>query len=154
MRCSSILAIVLLLVLSAFTQAKREEPDIQGQGGREVFATLVNYFEALRTQSPELLDRVIAEELVVTRHDGTIYERREALELIKNKSPWRIVSTKNENVRVRAYGKAAFATGLLQISEVSGEKNRSTATRFTAVFVKKANRWRLCALQAALVSEQ
>lgn len=142
-------ALLLILVASGISQTTAESTGVSTQSGKEVFATITRWADAVRDRDMKALDNLFEEDLIVTAFDGSTRGKKEELEILKPNADVKTVSIKNEDVKVRVFGSTAIATALTKMHFVIGEKDVHTTFRYTAVFVKKDGRWQLAALQTA-----
>ncbi len=147
----TILGITLLMMLSicGLAQTQPATTDINNKDGREIFAVITKWADAVRDRDTKALDNLFEEDLIITTADGRTRGKKEELEILKPNPAIRTVSIKNEDVKVRVFGNAAVATGLNKMHLVNAGKDVKTAFRYTAVFVKLEGRWQLVALQTA-----
>jgi len=148
--------IVGFLIITAFAMTGFSQTETESAGtrdGREVFAVITKWADAVRSRDMKTLDSLFAEDLIITNFDGTTRGKKEELEILKPDAKVKTISIKNDDVKVRVFGTAAVATALTKMHFVINGKDVHTAFRYTAVFVKQDGRWQLVALQTALASQ-
>ncbi|CAN5457166.1 hypothetical protein BH18ACI3_BH18ACI3_06800 [soil metagenome] len=149
--------IIIMLFISLNTvgaQTAIDNPKPKTEEGREVFAVITKWADAVRSRDMKALDSLFEEGLIITTADGKTRGKKEELELLKPNPEIRTVSIRNEDVKVRVFGEAAVATGLNKMQLVNAGKDVNLAFRYTAVFVKKEGRWQLAALHTARMQPQ
>ena len=149
--------IVGFLIITAFAMTGFSQTETESAGtrdGREVFAVITKWADAVRSRDMKTLDSLFAEDLIITNFDGTTRGKKEELEILKPDAKVKTISIKNDDVKVRVFGTAAVATALTKMHFVINEKDVHTAFRYTAVFVKQDGRWQLAALHTARMQPQ
>ncbi|MDQ3219373.1 MAG: nuclear transport factor 2 family protein [Acidobacteriota bacterium] len=144
------------LIITAFAMTGFSQTETESAGtrdGREVFAMITKWADAVRSRDMKTLNSLFAEDLIITNFDGTTRGKKEELEILKPDAKVKTVSIKNDDVKVRVFGTAAVATALTKMHFVINEKDVHTAFRYTAVFVKQDGRWQLVALQTVRASQ-
>lgn len=129
--------------------SQTETENARTKAGREVFAVVTKWADAVRSRDLKALDNLFEENLIVTTFDGKTHGKKEELEALKPNAAVKTVSIKNEDMKVRVFGIAAVVTALTKMHFVISEKDVYTDFRYTAVFVKQDGRWQLAALQTA-----
>lgn len=136
--------VVLGFVVSVQAQAVTAE---QRKSAGEVMATLAVWADAVRDRDTKALEQIFADDMVVTAFDGSVRGKKEELEVLKPNPNLRTTSVANEDVGLKIFGDVAVVTALTKMEFVGGEKTSQMAMRYTAVFVKRDNRWQIVALQ-------
>jgi ketosteroid isomerase-like protein len=144
-----LISLSLLLSGVALAQAVGGQDDSKTREGREVFAAVTRWADAVRGRDRKALDEIFAEELIVTAIDGTTRGKSDEIGILTSGST-QISSVNNEDLKVRVFGRAALVTGSVKLVFVDGDNERSLALRYTAVFVKENGMWRLAAVQSVL----
>ena len=117
------------------------------QGETEVMATIARWADAVRDRDQKALDQLFEDEMIVTAFDGTMRGKQAELDVLKPDANVRTLTVTNEDIRIRRFEKTAIATATTRMEFLISEKPVKTAFRYTAVFVKKENRWQIVALQ-------
>ncbi|MCA1566047.1 MAG: nuclear transport factor 2 family protein [Acidobacteria bacterium] len=107
--------------------------------------------EALTRRDGTALDRLMAEDYVLTTVRGEVVNKARVLEEIKSANV--TAKVQNTDTAVRLYGDAAVVTGLVLISGRFNEQDVSTQSRYMKVYVKRRGRWQVVAAQATLVAQ-
>jgi len=145
----------LLAAVFAFcdpAHAQVVTPEQQKSAG-EVMAAITAWADAVRDRDMKALDRLFADDLVITTYDGGTRGKKEELEVLKPDPNVRTVSVANEDVAVKLFGDVSVVTALAKMQFVLKAKDTAVALRYTAVFVKRDGRWQLVALQSASVPQ-
>jgi len=142
--------LLLCFTISAFPQ-KADQSD--KKSGNEVLATIAKWADAVRDRDMKALDNIFAEDLIITTYDGQTRGKKEELEVLKPNADVKTVSVINEDVQIRLHGVAAVVTALTKMRFIIAGKETPVTMRYTAVFVKKDNKWQMVALQTARVSQ-
>ncbi len=88
----------------------------------------------------EGLDRILADDWLLTHSDGQVQDKRGYLEELRTRTR-RNQAIANEGVRLRRYGDTAVVTGTSVQSAVSNGQPWQGRFRFTRVWVKRDGRW-------------
>ena len=149
-----VFAVVLTALLAAvgFSQTVAKDVPVT-QEGREVFATLTRWADAVRDRDTTALERLFAEELIITTYDGQVRGKAEELEALKPNPNRTTVSIVNEDVKVTFYGTSAVVTALMKIHSRADERDVRSAFRYTAVLINREGRWQIAALQSIRAPE-
>lgn len=142
------LFLTAVLAIPCLSQTVAEDVQVTKEG-REVFATIAKWADAVKNRNAKELDSLFEENLIITTADGQTRGKKEELEILKPNPEMRTVSVKNDDVKVRIFGQTAVATGLNRMHFVNAGKDVRIAFRYTAVFVNKDGRWQLVALHTA-----
>lgn len=88
------------------------------------------------------LDRLYADDFIGIGPSGTVRTKKEVLsDFTSGKLKFRSITT--DDVRIRVYGNAAVETGLSTMKGQDAEKVVPEENRFTRVWIKQGDRWRL-----------
>lgn len=106
--------------------------------------------EALTRRDVAMLDRLMAEDYVLTTVSGEVVNKARVLAEVKssNATP----EVRNTDVTVRVYGDVAVVTGLVLIFGRFNNQDVRTQSRYMKVYVKRKGQWRVVAAQATLVT--
>jgi ketosteroid isomerase-like protein len=107
--------------------------------------------EALTGRDVAILDRLMADDYVLTTVSGEVVNKARVLAEVKSANA--TADVRNTEVAVRVYGDVAIVTGLVLISGKFNEKDVSTRSRYIKVYVKRQGHWRVVAAQATLVAQ-
>ena len=96
------------------------------------------------------LERLWADDLVVTVPNMPVMDKTESLEFVRSgKMKFRIYKT--SDIRIRVYGNAAVVTGQLERTRSANSGEFEDDWRFTKVYVRRAGRWQVVAWQGSPV---
>ena len=143
----------VFLFCTCFSQTVAEGVPVTKEG-HEVFATITKWADAVKSRDAAALDKIFAQDMIVTTGEGTTRGKKEELDVLKPNADIKTVSIKNEDIKVRFFGNAAVVTALTKMHFVIREKDVHSAFRYTAVFVKEDGRWQIYALQTARALQQ
>jgi uncharacterized protein (TIGR02246 family) len=107
--------------------------------------------EALTQRDMAMLDRLMADDYVLTTVSGEVVNKARVLKEVKSTNA--TAEVHNTDVAVRVYGEVAIVTGLVLISGRFNDKEISTRSRYLKVYVKREGQWRVVAAQATLVTQ-
>jgi uncharacterized protein (TIGR02246 family) len=142
--------VVLGFVFNAQAQTVTAE---QRKSAGEVMAALVVWADAVRDRDAKRLDLLFAEDAVITTYDGKVRGKNEELDVLRPDPAVRTVSVVNDDVGIKIFGDVAVVTALTKMDFIANEKGSSVSLRYTAVFVKRDERWQIVALQTARAPE-
>jgi ketosteroid isomerase-like protein len=108
--------------------------------------------EALTRRDVAMLDRLMADDYVLTTVSGEVVNKARVLAEVKSVNA--TADVRNTEVAVRVYGDVAIVTGLVLISGKFNDKDVSTRSRYIKVYVKRERQWRVVAAQATLIAQQ
>lgn len=146
--------VVLVLSLSVLSFAKSDKK-AKGNGGVE------DQIEQLEKQRAEAvvkgdtaaLDKMTADDYVLTDVNGKTRTKAEMLDAIKN-GGIKLSDNKIEDVKVHVYGNTAVVTGRsTPTGSIDGQDLNGTV-RFTRVYVKRDGRWQSVAFQQTKIASQ
>ena len=107
--------------------------------------------EALTRRDVAILDRLMADEYVLTTVSGEVVNKARVLAEVKSANA--PAEVRNTDVAVRVYRDVAIVTGLVLISGKFNDKDVSTRSRYIKVYVKRQGQWRVVAAQATLIAQ-
>ncbi|HKV35093.1 MAG TPA: nuclear transport factor 2 family protein [Pyrinomonadaceae bacterium] len=139
-------ALLLTITPVAFSQTSKKTE-------RELIEANREYDEALVRGDVTILERLYSEEFVYTTPDGEVRDKAQQLAFMRT-GDLRLESGQSDDVRVRIYGNTAVMTGRFTATGKFRDKSIDIRERYTAVWVKKAGRWRLVAEQGNLIKQQ
>jgi ketosteroid isomerase-like protein/quercetin dioxygenase-like cupin family protein len=115
----------------------------------EIHRLLDELVEAHLRSDAAALDRLRADDYVLTTADGRFLDKAQTV-LVPD--DWALTAYAHEDVRVRVYGDAAVATGVLTVAGTYRGQARDTRSRWTRVFVKQDGRWQVVANQVTHIT--
>jgi ketosteroid isomerase-like protein len=135
--CSTV---ILVGAFAVFPQSKAE---------REVSETVKQWADSIVSRDMDALGRILADDIVITDYNGKVRGKKEELEILKPSPDVKTISVENEDVKIKVHGKTSVVTALTIMLFNIGGRDTAMSMRYTAVFVKRARRWRIIALQTA-----
>ena len=108
--------------------------------------------EALTRRDVAMLDRLMADDYVLTTVGGEVVNKARVLAEVKSANV--TADVRNTEVAVRLYRSVAVVTGTVLISGKFNDKDVSTRSRYIKVYVKRQGQWRVVAAQATLIAQQ
>jgi ketosteroid isomerase-like protein len=131
------------LALAAFHGRAAGEPRAAGATERELRQLDRHWAEFAVRGDLELFDRLTADDHIATHASGKLVTRAEEKAYIR-KSPERLASISTDDVSVRVHGDTAVILGRVTVKSKKGNEARY---RYTTVWLKRNQRWRLIAEQ-------
>lgn len=86
------------------------------------------------------LDRIWADDLVVTVPDMPVMNKEESLAIWRS-GKMKFYSYKTSDLRIRVYGNAAVVTGQLERRRTNNVQEFEDDWRFTKVYVRRGGKW-------------
>ena len=135
--------LVVWILASSFSQmpatSRQESADTKELGRLEKV-----WNEAQLNGNLDALDRLWANDLVVTVPNMPVTDKNESLEFVRSgKLKFQIYRT--SDIRIRVYGDAAVVTGQLERTRASNRGEFEDDWRFTKVYVRRDGRWQVVA---------
>jgi len=107
----------------------------------EELLKLENEFaEAIVSNNPEDIGRLLRDDWVIIGADGEIIDRARFFEVIKSGALTHD-AMESDDFRIRVYGESAVVTAITRTKGKFMEQEFSTQERATDVFVKRDGRW-------------
>lgn len=97
------------------------------------------------------LDRLLVDDWLLTHSDGRVQTKREYLDELATRSR-RNQAIDNEDVAWRSYGETAVVTGVSVQAAVSAGTPWSGRFRFTRVWVREGDAWRMVASHSSRIA--
>lgn len=137
--------VILLAVLAAAAQTSKDE--------KEVLKANKAWAEAQVKGDLEALDKLFAEELIVTSGNGALRDKKGELADAKPNPDFKTYFFNTEDLRIKVYGKTAIVTGHAKWRTSFKGKDSDNERRFTCVYVKRDGRWQMVALQVTRIAK-
>ncbi len=145
--------VVVALVGTVAASVAPSQGHAVGSDVEEQLVALMRQIDrAHQTSDAATLDRIWADDYVLTDYRGTVKERAQALAEWKA-GEHRYGSYVSDDIRVRAYGNAAVVTARVTRASLSDPQNVGQF-RHTRVFVRQHGRWKLVATQVTPIAPQ
>lgn len=142
MRLLSVLLVCLVLAMPRSSWAAEDE----------LLATDASWNTLRLSADVAGLDRLLADDWLLTHSDGKVQARAEYLEELSTRSR-RNQAIGNEDVRLRRYGDTAVVTGTSVQSAVSNGQPWQGRFRFTRVWVQRDGHWVMVASHSSRIPE-
>ena len=118
----------------------------------EIISTEREFFDALLGGSGSRLERVLAEDFqLIDVMTGSVIPRAVLIDLVGS-GQLRFDDVDLIDSRVRSYGDAAIVTGQTRMKGGFGEQTFEASSRYTHVYIREQDRWRLVAAQGTPIA--
>jgi uncharacterized protein (TIGR02246 family) len=150
------LALTLLLAAPFGDSLARQAQQSQlTRAEEEVRALERRWLDAYEQKDPEAMDRIVAEDFIITFPNGGMQTKPQLMAMIK--APRRPSAPRmrfhTEDVRSRAYGETVILIGRV-ITEFEREgKTVREQSRYTDTYVRRDGRWQVVASHLSNVAE-
>jgi len=152
MKAILVIFAVIFAACCAFGQTMNQKAN-RNSGVEQELRSLENQWqEALTRRDVAMLDRLMAEDYVLTTVSGEVVNKARVLAEVKSANT--TADVRNTEVAVRVYGNVAIVTGLVLISGKFNDKDVSTRSRYIKVYVKRQGQWQVVTAQATLIAQQ
>lgn len=148
-----IAGVVITVLPLAARQTRDVKPGQNGNVEQTIRQLDRDWVEAYTRRDTATLDRIYADDLIVTNPDGSVGNKAEELAGIKS-GAFAFQSITNEDVRVRVFGEMAVVTGRSMMKGRYKDQDISGAYRYTDVYLKRKGRWQAVALQITRIAQQ
>ncbi|HKP87786.1 MAG TPA: nuclear transport factor 2 family protein [Blastocatellia bacterium] len=139
------IAIILALSFASVTGASTGAAQT---GDEQTIRQLVReWLDALVKNDLAALDRIIADDYVITTSDGSVLNK--AQDLAPLKAGLKFESATTEDLKVRIYADAAIVTGVGVFKGSFNGRAFSVRERFTDTWLKRGGRWQAVASQSS-----
>ena len=98
-----------------------------------------------------MLDRVLADDWVITETDGSVWTKAQIL-AAKKTGEDRISTEVTDDIKVRVYGNAAVVTGRNTLKGIFKGRDLSGQERWTDTWIMKAGRWQCVATHISKIA--
>jgi uncharacterized protein (TIGR02246 family) len=141
-----LLVIALSVILSSNLALAQAAKPAQNSADEKAVTQLVHeWLDALVKNDLDALDRIIADDYVITNSDGSVLGKQQELEPFK--AGLKFESATVEDLKVRVYGDTAVVTGAGTFKGNFKGRAFAVQERFTDVWVKRDGRWQAVASQ-------
>jgi ketosteroid isomerase-like protein len=141
----------LLLVLFALPAAAQQEPPVKSD--QDILVQLErDWDKAFHAHDVAAIDKILADEFVVTYDDGVRADRKRELELAATFDEHVDSSTMDDFI-VREFGNTAVVWFTLHLVGPVNGKPVEIALQFTDVFVLRAGRWQAVSSQSTRIQQ-
>jgi uncharacterized protein (TIGR02246 family) len=152
----NILALTLLLAASfGSSPARQAQQSKLTRAEEEVRALERRWLDAYEQKDSEAMDRIVAEDFVITFPNGGMQTKPQLMAMIK--APRRASETRmrfhTEDVRSRAYGDTVILIGRVITQYEREGKTVKEQSRYTDTYVRRDGRWQVVASHLSNVPE-
>jgi ketosteroid isomerase-like protein len=151
MKATLVIFAVIFATCCAVGQTMSQEANRNTGVEQELRRLEGQWQEALTRRDVTMLDRLMADDYVLTTVSGEVVNKARVLAEVKSTNA--TADVRNTEVAVRVFGDVAIVTGLVLISGTFNEKDVSTRSRYIKVYVKRQGQWRVVAAQATLIAQ-
>jgi uncharacterized protein (TIGR02246 family) len=150
-----ITAVVIFAGL-AIAQGQKQENKSAGasKAEQQILALNREWADAIARGDMEALDRLFADDMIVTSSSGEVRSKAQEMDDLKPASDITTYFFKTDDVRARVYKDAAVVTGLARWRIKYQGRDIDNQRRYTSVYVKQRGRWRIVAQQLTRPKEQ
>lgn len=149
-----VIAALLITVLSFAARQKREAKQGKNANVEQTIRQLDReWVEAYTRRDTAVLDRIYADDLIVTNPDGSVGNKVDEQAGIKS-GAFVFQSITNEDVTVRVFGEMAVVTGRSMMKGQYKNQDISGGYRYTDVYLLRRGRWQAVALQITRIAQQ
>jgi ketosteroid isomerase-like protein len=139
----------LIFMVSVYAQNRTDSGKLE----KEVLEVDTQRADAYVNGDVATLERILADDVTYVHPTGKVETKAEVIAGFK-KQDRKYKSIKRDDVVVRIYGNTAVVTGRNTISAEYQGKNYDVQNRFTRVYVKQADGWRLVAHHGSNIPQQ
>ncbi len=145
---STLLFTCLLLFLTAISSAFCQKAD------DEVLKTEIRRFEAMTQNDWEVLEEVLAEDLVYTHSNAKVDSKTQYIADLKaGKVKYNTIKPEDVKVRIFNNGSLGIITGKAIVEVTQNEQSTTNNLRYTDVYVKRKGKWQLVSWQSTKIPE-
>jgi uncharacterized protein (TIGR02246 family) len=148
-----IIVAVIAASLLTFGQAIGQRLSRNSTAEQEVRQLENERQEAILRNDVRALDRLMADDYVVTTVGGRVANKSDELALYRSGSR-RTQSWDADDIRVRIYGNVAVVTGQAVVKDTLRGEGRDFQFRFTHVWVRRQGRWQIVARHTTDIARQ
>jgi ketosteroid isomerase-like protein len=139
------------LTLGQPAARQTDRANLQGKVERELVKLEQEWADAVVRGEIAVLDRIEADDLIITDPDGKVSNKAQGLADIKS-GAYKVESIKLDDMKVQAYRGTAVVTGRTTMTGQYKGKDLSGQYRWTDVFVKRQGRWQVVATHASQIA--
>ncbi len=141
--------LVVVLIMLGFSIVAAQTSKAEN----EVLAANKAWADAQVKGDLDALDRILADDLIVTAGNGTTRDKKGELADAKPAPDFKTYFFNTEDVRVKVYGKTAVVTGHAKWRINFKGRDADNERRYTCVYVKRDGRWQMVALQVTRIAK-
>jgi ketosteroid isomerase-like protein len=144
---------VAVLVFAVGAQAQTPAQTETGKVEQELIKLEKEWADALVKHDWTFLDRILADDYVVTDPEGNVSTRAQEIAFLKS-GEFAVTSCVHHELKVRVYGDAAIVTGHTTTKETYKGRDFVNNLRWTDTWVNSAGRWRCVAGHSSLIAQK
>ncbi|OIN59913.1 nuclear transport factor 2 family protein [Arsenicibacter rosenii] len=119
----------------------------QSADEKALIATEKERFNAQITRDPNVLDKVLADDLVYTHSSGQVDSKQSFIQSIKEaKMVYEQINVEEQKVRI--YGRIAVVNGVCTIKAINNGQPMNLKLRYTDAYKRKGKQWQLITWQS------
>ena len=140
----------LLLVCVAGALAQDNSSDIAGR----ILSLEISWNQAEQQQDTKALDRLLGEKFIYIDVDGSVQNRAQFFEGVKNRPEHiDVIGVEPGTTQVYVYGDSAVASGIYREKGTVHGKAYSNRGRFTDTWIRQGTAWVCVASQSTLITK-
>jgi ketosteroid isomerase-like protein len=141
--------LVIFLIVFSFSLVSAQASKTE----KEILATNQAWADAQVKGDLDALDKIFADDLIVTSGNGATRDKKGELADAKPAPDFKTYFFYTEDVRVKVYGKTAVVTGHAKWRINFKGQDADNERRYTSVYVKRNGRWQMVALQVTRIAK-
>lgn len=119
----------------------------QSSDEKALIATEKERFNAQITRDPNVLDKVLADDLIYTHSSGLVDSKQSFIQSIKEaKMVYEQINVEEQKVRI--YGKIAVVNGVCTIKAINNGQPMNLKLRYTDAYKRNGKQWQLITWQS------
>ncbi len=146
--------LIAALILAGASSGRGQGADGEADAARELIRLEREWGDAIVKRDVAAMDRILAEDYVMTSPEGLVVTRGKILEFFRSPrdAPPAITGADNDDISARIYGETAVVSYRFTLKLRSEGRDTESPFRHTDVFVKKDGRWRCVSRQATRIA--
>ncbi|MGA2361653.1 MAG: nuclear transport factor 2 family protein [Candidatus Aminicenantales bacterium] len=153
MKRIAIAVCVVVLILAVAIIAQTQGQPKSGSAEQELLKLEQEWTNALVKADWAFLNRILADDWVITDIDGSVTTKAQDLASLKS-GELVISSMVADDMKARVYGDAAVVTGRNTLKGTDKGKDVSGQERWTDTWIKKAGLWQCVATHASTIAQK
>lgn len=144
---------VAVLVFAVGAQSQTPAQIKTGTAEQELLKLVQDWMNAEVKADMAFIDRILAEDWVVTDPVGAVWTKAQFLAGRKS-GEGVVISFVLDDMKARVYGDAAVVTGRMTTKQTFKGKDISGQYQCTDMFIKKAGRWQCVATHISMIAQK
>lgn len=145
----AVCVVVLVLAVTTWAQTPAKPKSVSVE--QELLKLEQDWTNADLKADVAFLDRILADDWVITDNDGTVTNKAQDLASLKS-GELVLSSMVTDDMKARVYGDAAVVTGRNTLKGTSKGKDISGQERWTDTWIKMAGHWRCVATHSSKIA--